>query len=546
LDKALRVAVLASAGALAAMFVYVVASRFFYPYELEWMCGSMLDHVERVRSGLPVYTAPSLAWIPYLYPPLLDWIGAALGGSFVACRSVSVAATIVQGVCAWRLARHFGATRYWATVGVLLFCAAFFYVGYWYDVERSDTLCVGMVLAAVTLLVERATIARAVAAGALLGVAVFAKQQALPFLVGGAAGLAIARQWTRAGLFAAAGGVVVLVVTKIEDAATGGWFSWYVFTMPAKHGIDLRLWRDVLDYDVPHGIVLVVLTIALCVAIARRWRTAPPDEIVFGALLATGGVAALSSRLHIGGWINVLQTWTSIACPAVAIGATRAEAWLEGKRFAERGRAVLYTLVIVQLALWIHSPTERVPDAAMRAATGRFLDSIHALEQRGEVLLVGRGHVTKARHFQMSGLADVVRVGPPPQDLVDAIAGRRLAAIVDDARGPHDAPLGLWSPTMLEDVPALRTALFANYYVAERNDEAELFIPMPAPALPRWVYLPRKTPLAAPEAEIARRHFAELVLADARSSALRAGKPAPYSEERIEELAARDGEATTP
>jgi len=232
---------------------------------------------------------------------------------------------------------------------------------------------------------------------------------------------------------------------------------------------------------------------------------------------------------------------------------SRCECWLQGRRASGAASAPTlvesapYALVVAQLALWVHAPSERTVDGALRADTERFLASVAHLERDGEVLLVGRGHVTRARHFQMSALADVVRVGPPPPDLVAALASRRLAAVVDDARGPADAPLGLWSPVMLEDVPALRDALFANYFTAERNDEQTLRIAMPAPGLPRWVYRPRRRPLGALGGEaVARRHFAEMVLADRRSAAVRAGHPPPFAVEDIEELAARDEAGLTP
>src|SRR5579859_2801478 len=141
-----RIALLVAACSLAALAVRVVASRLAFPYQLEWMCGAVLDHVDRVRAGLPLYTEPTTRWIPFLYPPLYYWLGAALGGSFLACRLVSVASAIVQAACIGWLARRAGATRYWSALAVLLFVGAFFYVGYWYDIERSDTLCVALVL----------------------------------------------------------------------------------------------------------------------------------------------------------------------------------------------------------------------------------------------------------------------------------------------------------------------------------------------------------------------------------------------------------------
>jgi hypothetical protein len=553
--KAARVAVLVAGATLTALFVYVVGARIGFPFELEWMCGSVVDHVDRVRAGLPVYTEPTTRWIPYLYPPLFYWLGAALGGGFVACRAISLAAALAQAACIAWIAKRNGATRYWSIVAVLMFFAAYFYVGYWYDLERSDTLCAALVLVAAVVLQARPSTAgaidsegesagvlsacRPIAAGVTLGAAFFAKQQALPFAVAAVAALLVQRQYKGAIALAAAAAAIIAGGTRWQDAGSGGWFSYYVWKMPAAHGIDTRLLGDVLDYDVPRGAVLIAATLGCGAVIARDFLRGQKQQILLGAMLAAGFVSAFASRLHIGGWINVLQFWTSFACPAAAVVATRAESWLTASRFARHAAVVSYA-AIAQFALWVHSPAERVPNGALRANTERFLADIDRLRKDGEVLVVGRGHVTDPTHFQMSALADVARFSGSPADLLQAIRERRLAAIVDDGRPPNSAPPALWPPVMLEDVPALRAALFANYFVAERIDDQAGAVAMPAPALPRWVYLPRREPLAEGGKDVDPRHFGEQVLAARRSSTLRSGQLAPYNTAEIEELAARD------
>ncbi len=43
---------------------YTMFGRLGYQCELEWMTGSVYDHIERIRDGKSVYTAPSLEWTP--------------------------------------------------------------------------------------------------------------------------------------------------------------------------------------------------------------------------------------------------------------------------------------------------------------------------------------------------------------------------------------------------------------------------------------------------------------------------------------------------
>ena len=46
-----------------------MAFRLPHLFEIEWMEGSMVDHVRRVIDGQPLYVAPSLDFVPFIYPP---------------------------------------------------------------------------------------------------------------------------------------------------------------------------------------------------------------------------------------------------------------------------------------------------------------------------------------------------------------------------------------------------------------------------------------------------------------------------------------------
>src|SRR5258706_7971383 len=223
----LRAVLVAGLAILTGMFIYSVARRLGYPYELEWMPGSVLDHVERVRAGLPVYAAPTTQWIPYLYTPLYYWVAAVFTGSFFGCRVISLIATVVQAACIYRLAWLGTRSRFWSMVAVGFFFACFAYSGDWYDLERPDTLCMAIVMVASVFLASSRRSPAVVAAGVLFGLAFFAKQQAGVFILAGIAALLIQRRWSHAAMFATASLGVVGVLTAVMNARTGGWFSFY-------------------------------------------------------------------------------------------------------------------------------------------------------------------------------------------------------------------------------------------------------------------------------------------------------------------------------
>jgi hypothetical protein len=528
----------------ALMALFVIAVRIRYPHDLEWMTGSLLDHVERVHEGKPLYTAPTARWIPFLYPPLFAWLGATFGGGAFACRMLSLVASIVQGALVWRASRSLAATRFWAAIAVLVFVAAFPFVGFWYDLERSDNLFGAVVLAGAVVLLRARSLRGHVAAGLLFALATLAKQQAVFYLVGAGAGLVVATRASdeptrRRDVVAFVGAAALPLVALFGFAHLGeGWAAYYLIRMPAAHGMVMSLAPGVFARDVPSGFLLVGVTLAVAIVVALRSlrRNVRRGDAVAAAILATGFAAAIASRLHIGGWINVLIPWTTCAAVAVGVVASRVEERWNGRWWVA---TVVSAVIVSQLVLWTYDPRSVVPNARTVSDEARLRAEVEGLERGGEVLLPGRGHLTRVRHFHISALADLVRVeGHSPPDLVRALRERAYAAIVDDAHDESSRPKR-WPPTTLEEIDDLRTPLLSSYFIARRIDYARESLVLGAPAAPRWVYRPRRVPLDVDLAELRRRQSAEMHLAEARATSIARGQPAPFAEADIEDLAAQ-------
>jgi hypothetical protein len=545
-----RYVMFAALAAHAITALVVVVLRVRYPHDLEWMTGSVLDHVERVRAGQPIYTAPSARWIPFLYPPLYYWLGAALGGGAFACRMISVVAAIIEGVAVWLVARSLSATKLWSAAAVLVFIAAFPFVGFWYDIERSDTLFGAIVLGASAILLRARGVRGHVVAGLLFALGTLAKQQAVFYLAGAGAGLLLA---TRASdeparrrdvaAFLVASGVPVVALFAIAKAGEG-WASYYLLEMPSAHGILFNLAPGVVERDVPSGFLLFGVTLYASALVGLRVlrRTIVRRDVIAGAILAAGFAGAVASRLHIGGWINVLVPWTT--CAAVAVGVV-------GSRIEEHSKArpwaapLVAALIVAQLVVWAYDPGRVIPRPGSDADEQRLISEVAVLEREGEVLMPARGHITRVRHFHLSALADVARVeGHSPPDLVRGLRERTYAAIVDDARYDSFRPTD-WPPTILEDIDDLRTPLLAGYYVAKRIDYGTRALALRSPATPAWIYRPRRAVLDVAPEELRRRQLAEMRLAETRAKAIAQGTTPSFTEAEIEDLAARS-DALTP
>jgi hypothetical protein len=486
-----RLAALAASAWAALACVYVMLARAGYRGELEWMTGSILDHVERVRAGEPVYTAPDARWIPFLYPPLYYRLAAAISRAVpiaLACRGLSIAATFAQAACVARLARRLGADRFWTAIAVGAFFAAFRELDYWYDLERPDSLVVAMLLAGAVVLVDVSGVIGAAIAGFVVGAAFFAKQPALLFLAAGAGALVVRRERARAVTFAVTGAGVVATGALVLQRATVGWFSYYVWTMPRAHGVGWGLLPDFVVKDLP----LAWLFVAATAFFVLRWcRRRDRDDAVFVTFLAAAFVASASSRIHVGGWANVLMFWTSFAAVAIGVAGARLEALARAAVDPRRraGAVLVPLAVALQVATLAYRPSRLVPTAADGARFDAVAAAIRDLERDGEVVVFGHGHLTTPAHFHIASLIDVVTVeGRVPDEVARPFRDRRFAAIV------LDSPDDLAIPLHPEADEALFPVVVARYAVARRLDAA----PVPVvgwPARPTWVLLPRPVPL---------------------------------------------------
>lgn len=412
----------------AGMVAWVWFARAGYPYELEWLEGVALEHVQRLRAGLPLYTEPSLAWVPLNYTPLYFWVSAAaasvLGETFLALRTVSMLAAVAAAAALWKLVRaETGrAAPAWLAVGLL--AATYRLGGSWFDVARADSLHLALLLAgAAVARADAAPRRMPLVAGTLFALAFLAKQSAAlaaaPLLLWIVAtdrrrGLALAAVFAA---LAAAGWFAL-------DASSGGWFRYYAVTVPSFHPRSMALLgnfplRDVLARFAP---LLVLVALAL---VAARGDGRPRWGFAFA--LAAGFLGlAWSLRLYPGGYDNVLLT----AHAALALlGALAFAALAAGRGW--RGPAAA-ALVVAQLALLAWNPAAMIPSPADRAAGDTVVSGLRMLSGRAFVsshtYLLGRAG--RPSHAHVMPLMDVIRDGKGPRE-------RALLASLRDSLAAH-------------------------------------------------------------------------------------------------------------
>ncbi|MEO8901794.1 MAG: hypothetical protein ABI627_09735, partial [Polyangiaceae bacterium] len=81
-----------------ARFIGVALQRLNYPFELEWIEGGSVGHIQVAMSGHQIYGEPSFGFASFIYPPLYYYVSAlpsyVLGLGLLAPRLVSFASIL--------------------------------------------------------------------------------------------------------------------------------------------------------------------------------------------------------------------------------------------------------------------------------------------------------------------------------------------------------------------------------------------------------------------------------------------------------------------
>ncbi len=443
-----RLLLVLSAVAALALLLWI-SLRIGYPYELEWMEGAMVDETARVLAGEPSYHAPDLGHLPFLYTPLYYWAGAAVaavvGQGYFALRLVSVLCTVGCMALLSSIAHRETGRRRAGLCAAGLFAMGYGWLQSWYDLGRNDMLFLCCMLACWRLLRAQRKNAWAMAAVAAL-LAFLAKQTALMWLP--ALAIAACIDNPRRGLpFAATAALLIGGCVACMHALTDGWSTFYVFTMPTAHHWQL----DKITGFFTEDLVPVLPLLALgAMAILGRWRQDGARTALALAAAAGGGlVASYVSRLHVGGFDNVLVYGFAALCalgPMACFAAARP--------WQRESALILLLLQFAMLTIDLRSPAQDpllydprrlLPTSAHRHA----FDELRAFvrEQDGPVWLPFQGWIAptedKPPTAHGQALADLIahikRPGLRPDDraavaldrsLRESLQARRFAAIV--------------------------------------------------------------------------------------------------------------------
>lgn len=306
--------------------------------EYDWIEGFHLTQVHQFLEGTPLYTAPSLEYIPLLYGPLYVYGSAVVaflfGESYASLRFVSMAATLGTQLMIAKLVWRESGSRLAALVAAGLYAGMYGVVGFFFDVARVDSLFVFFTMAMAYYIrgaSERggAAIVYAVLAAAA---AVLTKQTALvPVFFLSLWGLAIGGGGGRLTPLLCLGSALLSQI--IPALASNGWYFYYLYEMPLAHPLmnaNLRLFlENELLARLSLGLVLSLWALIILFRKSQEKRQA----FFFLSFFLAMAIASLAPRWKIGGHVNNLMPLAAalaVGCGLMAGLARNQRKWRAG------------------------------------------------------------------------------------------------------------------------------------------------------------------------------------------------------------------------
>jgi hypothetical protein len=468
-ERLLRTAAVALSVFFVLLFLYVSFKRLRYPFELDRIESGMMTSVWRLRQGYPLYTAPGLTWVPFLYAPLFFYLSAALskvmGLSYAPLRMVSILSTLgtlgAIGTMVWKETGRLAA----AIVAIGLFASLYLFVLGWFDVGRVDSLSVFLFLLAV-LATRRA---HPLVAAVFWLLAFQSKQTFLPL------GLAVfVVEWQRPRrmlMGMVAFGAMAWGSVAWLNHVTNHWYSFYAFGTPIGLRWDPRVAAmfPMADLLAPWPIA-AVLILAAAVLTPMHWRKREGSFFAIVTALLVGAVWFV--RAHVGANVNAvlpLYAWIAILTGVamhrlLTLWETRSES--ETVPQVWTAPALLWLALTVQLAAHMYRPGELVPAAGELAVRQDFLSSLRATP--GDVWLANHSYdgilAGKPMHAEMDAYDAVLGrpYAPAVAEFDRQIAAQQFSAVVLDAAPAAYAPVGIFTSAPFADVYRARSEVIGT------------------------------------------------------------------------------------
>ena len=398
-----------------AIYLWMAYYRLRYPYELEWIEGGMVDQVQRLVHGQSMYVAPSINYVPYLYPPLYFCFSALasliFGSGLFPLRLVSFIASLVSFTVIFLIVSDETRNRWVALLSTGLFAATFRVTGAWLDIARVDSLFLAFWLLFIYFARCRESLGSSVLAGMFAALAYLTKQTALIACLPVLAYL-FWRNWKYALSVLGVATLIIGITTLIMNQASSGWYTYYIFGLLSQQTEWLPLefvtfWKNDLLVHLP---VAILFTLFFLFGRPKQDRLLLMQwlSILVGAL-----AGSFISRVKIGGYDNVLLLAYAVISILFGLGLS---ALLRIARqmqvdFSGRMGALIQVACLIQLVILAYNPYAQIPSKADLEAGHKLVQILS--DVKGNVFLPDHGYLPtlagKQTYAHEAAIWDILR-----------------------------------------------------------------------------------------------------------------------------------------
>ncbi|MEO7032945.1 MAG: glycosyltransferase family 39 protein, partial [Polyangiaceae bacterium] len=370
-----------------ARFIGVALQRLNYPFELEWIEGGSVGHIQVAMSGHQLYREPSFDFTPFIYPPLYYYVSAlpsyVLGLGLLAPRLVSFASILgcFALLARWVRDETGDTAAGFAAAGLL--AAVYQLTGLWMDLARVDSLFLFITLSANVLARSTHTVRRAALVGALLTASCFTKQLGIPLALPALVFLTL-RSFRLGVVATLSAGATAALGALVFGLSSHGWIFYYLFQLPAHHEVEWsRLLPSMQTYFLGVTLPLTVAGLALLCGFGfpgKNWK-----EWIYSALFVFVGVtSSYLPYLKSGGYVNgLIPAYAALSLAAgIQLGNLRRRKREPTAMLGVVGPAVFTALLLAyQCAALAYDPNAALPTPADLAANEQALQRMKKLPQ---------------------------------------------------------------------------------------------------------------------------------------------------------------------
>lgn len=414
---------LATAAGYILLFLVLAGFRLFYPFELEWIEGGVIDEIRWLMDGNPLYSEPSIAYIPFIYNPLFFLLSAvlmkAIGIGFAAPRLLSILSTTGCFLLLFALVSRDSKRPTYGLIAAGIYAASFHYAGAWMDTAKSDSLFLFLILSAAFVSRRYRSHGGIWIAGILYVLAYFTKQSAIFIILTMASASLIAsrgRTWVQ-WLFASIAGVGIFWGL---DRVSSGWYSFYTFDIISHHHTIEDFWffwPSLIKHMWPALSLSLVYVVTALAGLLRSSSTEESGAYWYNLGLASGLLlASWSSMLHRWSYHNDLMPLCAGLSLLAGLGCGQVVKLVNRVSWRPLLRIGLAALLLLQFAALYYNPVRLLPTGKDRQAAEQLVSFLSDLS--GEVFVFNHGFLNylagKNSYLYSIAYADAVGLGANP------------------------------------------------------------------------------------------------------------------------------------